>query len=163
MRREKAWKLVSEMLREGFGRLLDVREVRRVRRVSGDAWVVTVVLAASSGDLHVADVTVDDDGTMTPVLGADHVVEAVSRAERFSTMPRPPDSMADFAESEPVLDVLEELEESIEDRVASAIARGDHESLKTAQSLLPRMLADHDRRGATLFTMAGVEIKLGEP
>ena len=131
MRREQVWKAVSEMLREGFGRLLDVREVRRVRRVSGDAWVVTVVLAASSGDLHVADVTVDDDGTMTPALGADHVVEAVLRAERFSAVPRPPEeALADFAdisvdEGEPGLDVLDDLEEPLEVRVAAAIARGD--------------------------------------
>ncbi len=169
MRREQVWKTVSEMLREGFGRLLDVREVRRVRRVSGDAWTVTVVLAASSGDLHVADVTVDDDGKMTPALGADHVVEAVLRAERFSMMPRPPaDSLDDFAdisgeESEPVLDLLSELEEPLEVRVAAAVAKGDPESLRLAQTLLPRLLADHDRRGATLFTMAEVEIKLGEP
>src|SRR5580692_3583648 len=98
MRREKVWKTVSEMLREGFGRLLDVRDVRRVRRVSGDAWVVTVVLAASSGDLHVADVAVDDAGTMTPTLTADHVVEAVRRAERFSMMPAPPSELADFGD-----------------------------------------------------------------
>src|SRR6185312_12957461 len=69
MRREQVWKAVSEMLREGFGRLLDVREVRRVRHVAGQAWVATVVLASSSGDLHVADVTVEDDGTMKPALG----------------------------------------------------------------------------------------------
>ncbi len=57
MTREQVWQKVSESLREGFGRLLDVREVRRVRRVAGDAWVVTVVLAAQRGDLHVADLT----------------------------------------------------------------------------------------------------------
>jgi CRP-like cAMP-binding protein len=62
-----------------------------------------------------------------------------------------------------VLDALEELEEPIEVRVAAAVAKGDRESLLTARGLLPRMLADHDRRGATLFTMAEVEMKLGEP
>jgi len=167
MRREQVWKAVSEMLRDRFGRLLDVRDVRRVRRVSGDAWTVTVVLGASSGELHVADVTVDDDGTMTPALGPDHVVEAVLRAERFSLMPRAPDSLADFADiavdEEPFLDVLAELEEPVEVRVTAALAKGDPESLGVARSLLPRLLADHDRRGATLFTMAEVEIKLGEP
>ena len=55
--REEVWKHVEAGLRDAFGRLLDVRDVRRVRRVAGDAWVVTVVLAAPSGDLHVADVT----------------------------------------------------------------------------------------------------------
>ena len=46
MKREQVWKSVSQKLREDFGRLLDVRDVRRVRRVSGEAWVVTVALAA---------------------------------------------------------------------------------------------------------------------
>ena len=69
--------------------MLDVRDIRRVRRVSGDAWVVTVVLAAPSGDLHVADVTVDDAGAMTPALNADHVIDAVRRAQRASLMPPP--------------------------------------------------------------------------
>src|SRR4051812_44279857 len=115
MKREQVWKAVSAMLREGFGRMLDVREVRRMRRVSGDAWAVTVVLASSSGDLHVADLTVDDDGTITPTLGPDHVVEAVLRADRFSQLPKEPHTIADFAdisvdEAEPALDHLAELE-----------------------------------------------------
>jgi hypothetical protein len=82
--REQVWKRVSEALREGFGRLLDVRDVRRVRRVAGDAWVVTIVLAASSGELHVADLIVDDAGGMTPALSADLVLEAARRAKRVS-------------------------------------------------------------------------------
>ncbi|MFO0761706.1 MAG: Crp/Fnr family transcriptional regulator [Byssovorax sp.] len=168
MRRDQVWKAVSEELRSGFGRLLEVRDVRRVRRVSGDAWSVTVVLAASSGDLHVADVTVDDAGVMTPVLGADHVVEAVTRAQRFSLKPPPSDELAGFAdlggeaEEEPALDALEALEEPVEVRVAAALERGDESSLRAARDLLPRLLTDHEHRGATLFTMAEVESKLGE-
>jgi CRP-like cAMP-binding protein len=167
MKREQVWKAVSGALRESFGKLLDVREVRRVRRVTGDAWVVTVVLAASAGDLHVADLTVDDDGTMTPTLGPDHVVDAVLRADRLSQLPREPLSVPDFAdiaveEGEPVLDALDDLGEPVDVQVTNAIARGDRESLLLARSLLPRLLADHDGRGATLFTMAGVELKLGE-
>jgi CRP-like cAMP-binding protein len=165
--REQVWKTVSDTLREGFGRLLDVRDVRRVRRVSGDAWIVTVALAAPSGDLHVADVTVDDAGTMTPALGADHVIEAVRRAQHFSLPPPHEPDLSDFGdlaegdEAEPALEMLSE-EEPVDKRVASAIAKGDVESLHVARTLLPRLLADHDRRGATLFTMAEVEAKLGE-
>jgi CRP-like cAMP-binding protein len=165
--REQVWRVVSESLREGFGKLLDVRDVRRVRRVSGDAWVVTVALAAPSGDLHVADLTVGDDGSMEPQLNPDHVVEAVRKAQRFSLAPPPPgDEMADFGDmgdgdDEPALDMLVE-EEPAEVRVASALAKGDPESLATARNLLPRMLADHEKRGATLLTMAEVEVKLGE-
>jgi len=157
---------VSDRLRVDFGRLLDVRDVRRVRRVSGDAWVVTVALAAPSGDLHVGDVLVDDSGAMTPALNADHVLEAIRRAQRFSGAPPPADELADFGdfgadESEPTFDMLTD-EEPLEGRVAAAIAQGGVESLTLARGLLPRMLADHDRRGATLFTMAEVEAKLGE-
>jgi CRP-like cAMP-binding protein len=168
MRREQVWKTVMESLRDQFGRLLDVRDVRRVRRVSGDAWAVTVVLAASSGDLHVADLTVDDAGTVSPTLGPDHFVEAVLRADRFSALPpersEELSSFADIAENDedPGLEMLSEFEESIEERVADAIAKGDPESLAIARTLLPRLLADHERRGSTLFTMAGVELKLGE-
>jgi CRP-like cAMP-binding protein len=166
VRREEIWKTVSDRLREDFGRLLDVRDVRRVRRVAGEAWVVTVALAASSGDLHVADITVDDAGGMTPALGADHVVEAVRRAQRLSGAPSPVDELADFGEVDgddagAALALL--TEDPIDRRVADAIARGDAESLLQARGLLPRLLIDHENRGATLFTMAEVEAKLGQP
>jgi len=96
--REKVWRSVSDSLRKDFGRMLDVRDVRRVRRVSGDAWIVTVVLAAASGDLHVADVSVDDAGTMTPLLTADHVIEAVRRAERLSVSSPDTSELADLGD-----------------------------------------------------------------
>jgi CRP-like cAMP-binding protein len=166
--REEIWKNVSDSLRRDFGRLLDVRDVRRVRRVSGDAWIVTVALAAPSGDLHVADVTVDDAGTVTPVLGADHVVDAVRRAKSFTLRSAPQDDLADFGEAagndeDSALEMLTEVEEPLDQRVAAAMAKGDPASLRVARDLLPRMLGDHERRGATLFTMADVEVKLGEP
>jgi hypothetical protein len=170
--REEVWEAVADVLREPFGRLLDVRDVRRVRRVAGDAWVVTVVLAAQSGDLHVADVTVDDTGAISPAISAEHVIEAVRRAERAShAPPAMPDELSDFgggldddAEDETDgLEILAEMqEEPVENRVAAALGRGDDASLNEARELLPRLLADHDRRGATLLTMAAVEMKLRE-
>ena len=159
------WKRVSESLREGFGRLLDVRDVRRVRRVSGDAWVVTVVLAAPSGDLHVADLTVDSTGTTTPALTGDHVIDAVRSAKRVSLAP-PADDFGDMGDmgggDDGALDALSEMDQPLESRVAAAIARGDPKSLAEARDLLPRMLTEHERRGSVLFTMAEVEVKLGE-
>ena len=74
MTREQVWMKVADSLRDGFGRLLDVRDVRRVRRVAGDAWTVTVVLAAPSGDLHVGDVSVDvraGQGELEPALAGE--------------------------------------------------------------------------------------------
>ena len=100
MKREEVWKLVAESLRGPFGTLLEVRDVRRVRRVAGDAWTVTVVLAAPSGDLHVADVNVDDAGKISPKLTADDVVAAARKAEqaKASSMSPPPDELADFGD-----------------------------------------------------------------
>jgi CRP-like cAMP-binding protein len=166
--REHVWKSVAETLRRDFGRLLDVRDVRRVRRVSGDAWIVTVALAAPSGDLHVVDMTVDDAGTTSPVLTADHVVDAVRRAERLTLPSLPQDDLGDFGETagsdeDSALEMLTEANEPLDQRVAAAIAKGDPASLRVARDLLPRMLGDHERRGATLFTMAEVEVTLGEP
>jgi CRP-like cAMP-binding protein len=164
--RETVWKRVADALRADFGRLLDVRDVRRVRRVAGDAWLVTVVLASPSGDLHVADLTVDAAGAITPVLGPDDVIKAVRRAERAPLAP-PPDELGDFGDApsgddEPALDMLSELDEPVEARIAAAIAKGDPASLASARDLLPRLLTDHERRGATLLTMGEVELKLGE-
>jgi len=168
--REEVWRKVSDALRPGFGTLLEVRDVRRVRRVVGDAWAVTVVLAAKSGDLHVADVTVDADGGMSPQLTPDHVVEAARRVERASSMGPPPDELAGFTadsspqlEVEPDLGLLDEIDEPIDARITAALAKGDHASLRVAQELLPRLLSDHDRQGETLFTMADVEKRLGAP
>jgi len=161
--REQVWKKVAAALRSDFGRLLDVRDVRRIRRVVGDAWTVTIVLAAPSGDLHVADVQVDDEtGAMSPALTADHVIEAARRAEK-SELARGPDELADFGDGGgDDLGMLEELDAPLESRIEAALAKGDPASLRVARDLLPRLLSDHDRQGSTLFRMAQVELKLGE-
>lgn len=166
MTREQVWRTVSEALRPTFGRLLDVRDVRRVRRVVGDAWTVTVVLVAPSGDLHVADLNVEDNGTITPTLTADHVIEAAKNQKKF-VLAAVPDELADFGDAGPSSDaelsMLVELDAPIEAQIDDALAKGDRASLQSARELLPRLLSDHDQQGATLFRMAEVEIKLGEP
>ena len=166
MTREQVWRTVSETLRPKFGTLLDVRDVRRVRRVVGDAWTVTVVLVAPSGDLHVADLNVEDNGTMTPVLTADHVVDAAKNQKKF-VLAAVPDELSDFGDAGPSSDaelsMLVELDAPLETQISDAIARGDKASLNTARELLPRLLSDHDLQGITLFRMAEVEVMLGEP
>src|SRR5580765_5265595 len=141
MTREEVWKRVAEGLREPFGKLLDVRGVRRVRRVSGDAWVITVVLAAPSGDLHVADLTMDATGALTPALGPDLVIEAVRNAKHVSLAP-PADDFGGFGDEneDDGLGALQELDAPIESRVAQAMERGDPASLREARDILPRLL-----------------------
>jgi CRP-like cAMP-binding protein len=108
---------------------------------------------------------------MTPRLGAAHVIEAVRRAEKSSTgIAQPPGELDDFGdalggagESDQGLELLAEIEQPVEERVAAALKRGDPGSLREAQGLLPRLLTDPNRRGTTLLTMAAVETALGEP
>jgi CRP-like cAMP-binding protein len=162
---------VSTQLRQDFGRLLEVRDVRRVRRVAADAWQVSVVLAAPSHELHVVDLIVEDDGSTSPTLDGDDVIEAVRRFEQSSVVrsvaPEVAEFGADFGLDDDTPDeldfaVFEEAELPIEERVSKAIARGDEASLIEARDLLPRLLTQHEQRGATLLTMAEVEVQLSE-
>ncbi len=171
MTREEVWEAVTEQLRREFGRLLEVRDVRRVRRVADDAWDVTVVLNAPSGAIHVADVTVEDDGKLSRLIGPDDVVEAVrNHLARASLAPPPPDPMGDFADlgggEDDVGDMLDEIAPSslddLEARVDKALAAGNLEALRMAREQLPRLLRDHETQGDTLFRMARVEKALGQ-
>ena len=162
--REQAWQTVRGFLVREFGRLLDVRDVRRLRRVAGEGWSVTVVLTSPAGDLHVADVVLDEAGVMTPLLDASSVIAAVNRAQTISMMPPPPDDamadMGDFGAAEDDgagLENLEMADDPVEVRVASALMRGDKTALREARDLLPRLLTDHEKRGPTLLTMAEVD------
>jgi CRP-like cAMP-binding protein len=170
MTREQVWKAIGDRLRRDFGRLLEVRDVRRVRRVAGDAWIVVVVLAAPSGDLHVADLSVEDSGDISLDLDGDSVIEAVRRAERASMRPEPSPELAAFAEElagddggdlGPALELLTETD--LESRIEAALDRNDEPSLLAARELLPRLLAQHERRGETLLALAQVENRLGQP
>jgi CRP-like cAMP-binding protein len=103
---------------------------------------------------------------MTPALHAGHVVEAARRGAEATRPSQMPDELSDFggdAGDDPALDMLEEMDAPVDDRIDAALARGDEESLHLARNLLPRRLSDHDRQGATLFTMAEVEKRLGQP
>jgi CRP-like cAMP-binding protein len=162
---------MSAFLVREFGRLLEVRDVRRVRHVVGEGWTITVVLNASSGDLHIADVLVDDSGGMSPVIDANTIVAAIERA-RAAQPTRPSEHVGDMGDMEgfgaaddegDALDALEMNEDPADIRVARAITKGDPASLREARDLLPRLLTDPEKRGATLLTMAEVEIKLDEP
>src|SRR5262249_21674582 len=158
---------MSAFLVREFGRLLEVRDVRRIRHVVGEGWTVSVVLNASSGDLHIADVLIDESGGMSPVIDSNTIVAAVERA-RTAQLPGPSEDMGDIdgfgaADDEgDALDALEMHEDPAEIRVARAITKGDPSSLREARDLLPRLLTDPEKRGATLLTMAEVETKLGE-
>ena len=170
MTREEVWTTVTEQLRGDFGKLLEVREVRRVRRVAGESWAVTIVLNASE-PIHVADVTVEDNGTVSPRIKPDDIVKAVrEHAQRASLAPPAADPMGDFADfggADDVGDMLEEIApnslDGIDQRVDQALAQDDMPTLVKAREQLPRLLREHDRQGVTLYRMGLIEKKLGNP
>jgi CRP-like cAMP-binding protein len=167
MTREQVWEKVTSFLVREFGRLLELRDVRRIRRVMGEGWMVTVVLHASTGDIHVADVVMDENGTMSPPIDADTIVAAVKRVLTEAPL-GPSEDMGDLDEFGPAddegdaLNALEMNEDPADVRAARALQQGDPASLREARDMLPRLLADHEKRGATLLMMAEVEMKLGE-
>jgi CRP-like cAMP-binding protein len=174
--REEVWDAITGYLRREFGKLLEVRDVRRVRRVAGDSWAVSVVLAASSGDLHVTDVHVDEDGNIRPLLGPDDVIAAIVKARahpgaRGLPMGGAPADAADALAMSELASLAEDerddlatldFGDDLELRVAALLAAGDPASLAHARELLPRLLSDPTQRGRTLLRMATVERSLGE-
>ncbi|MBK6695230.1 MAG: cyclic nucleotide-binding domain-containing protein [Myxococcales bacterium] len=174
MTREEVWENIAAYLRGEFGKLLEVRDVRRVRRVAGDAWAVTVVLAAPSGDIHVADLHVDEEGVIRPLLGPDDIVTAVRTADERQraslTAPAVIPELAGFTvddsgggddDDDVGLSALESTED-LADRAGALVKAGDPASLQKARELLPHLLSDPMHRGETLLRMAKVERALGE-
>lgn len=168
MTRESALQAVSTYLREAFGRFLEVRDARRVRRAAGNAWVVAVCVHTRGGDRPIGEIEVDEGGTLSPKLGPDEVLAALEKGPTVSevhpSLP-PPDSMslegedewAGFGDGE---DDGSDDPEAIRARTQALIAKADVESLRKARDLMPRLLGDPDRRGITLLRMAEIEKRL---
>ncbi|MCC7537350.1 MAG: cyclic nucleotide-binding domain-containing protein [Deltaproteobacteria bacterium] len=174
MTREQLVTAVAGYLRGLFGSAVELRDVRLERRVAGSTWVVTAVIAASSGDITVADLEVDEQGILTPALSTDDLVDAVRRWTLES-------SRAGDTRPSAVLATVDLFRESllgeprkVEAEIASAsddelrahtkglLARGDEQSLRDARDLMPRLLVDPELRAETLLTMAELERRLGE-
>ena len=172
--RELALLTVTAWLREEFGRLLEPRDVRRMRRAAGDTWAVRVVAAAGSGDVFVAEIEVDEHGALTPQPSVDEVIAALQRPrsviEHYPSIPPPPGSAAaidaapdDFDDlNDDAVDDGTDDPEALRARVQSLLMNGSQDSLRQARALMPRLLGDPDRRGITLLRMAEIERRLAE-
>lgn len=165
MTREQVQAAVSAYLKGEFGKLLVVRDVRRVRHVDTIGWSVRVVCALRSGDVEIAELEVDEHGVLSPLLDPDGVVELL-RAGAHEAAPLsiradaldlggieldegPPSSLGDL----PPMAVLA--------KIRGYLQRGDEEGLLRARSLYPRLLTDPEARGTTLLGMADLERRLG--
>src|SRR5688572_20537800 len=68
MTREQVQAAVESYLRSEFGKLLTVRDVRRVHHVSSMGWKVRVVAPSRDGELEIAELEVDERGVLSPML-----------------------------------------------------------------------------------------------
>jgi CRP-like cAMP-binding protein len=146
----------KKYLRDNFGKLVTARDIRRVRRPLGDVWVIRVV-SATGADVEVGTVDIDEQGHIEKGLVADAVMEALRRPP--STTPTKTgdesvdlqlDADAHEAPADP---------KALRARINQALARGG-EALNEARELLPRLLAEPERRGSVLLMMAYVEQRM---
>jgi hypothetical protein len=159
--RDQVEAAVGHYLRGEFGKLLVVREVRRVRHVDTMGWKVRIVSPLRTGDVEIAELEVDEKGFLSPLLDMDGVVEVLRGAGEEES---PPLSVRHQTLDLARLDFDDEPASALlgHDSTTLAIRESlDGGDLERAQSLLPRLLTDPDQRGRTLVGMADVERRLG--
>lgn len=164
---DRAAFVVLEHLRTSFGTFVRIRAPEQRRRAAGLTWCVPVVVVSPEGDIPVAEIDVDEEGRMSPVVGAEHVIRAVRAGprreeERVSgdTFSQADALFAEIAEE----DGLEDADvETSSRRLRDLFQKTDGDSLVEARKLLPHLLGNAARRGRVLMMMAEVERKMGEP
>ncbi len=157
MTREGVLEAAAERLRREFGTLLAIRELRRVRRISGDVWSATVVAVATSGEIAVGNFEVGEDGYLSPSLTADTLIDALRRSSVVPAAagPTAADPMAGGLSSEGGEMLMDEssgnlLEEGPigdddVDAMWSAIDELGEEGTKTPDAIYRKAMARGDR------------------
>jgi CRP-like cAMP-binding protein len=173
MDHERAREILARIVRESFGRLLELREVQVVRRASGRCFVGHLVCATRQGELRVGQLEIDDHGHVVDDFTAEELIEALKHSGDTSegaTLPAAPsaseDHFLDDAPPEPS-DELEQflgalVEPDLRDRIARLLEAGERDALLQARDLLPRLLTHRQGRGGVLEQMAQLEVRLGE-
>lgn len=171
MTRDEVLQALGAWIRAEYGKLLVLREVRRVRRAAGTTWLARVVVPAPEGDIAVGDLEIDEDGSILNDIGIAQLLEAVRRPkdEAVEAAADPfggeLGDLLDMGEEEPAPETtdLDGLEgEALYARAAALAASTDPEALEKARHLMPRLLSDPEKRAAVLVWMAVIERKLGQ-
>lgn len=165
MSRDEVLGALGRHLTLRFGPIVRVHELSRLRRVMGDAWTAKLAIPTREGDIELPDIEVGDDGAPLSPLGIDELVAAIRGSATEAPAPHtgmPDDFMEGLVESmrEPP---SQERPDQLRLRVDRMLAAGDEDSLRRARDLMPRLLADADRRGITLMKMGELELHLREP
>lgn len=170
MTREEVLQALSAWLRAEFGKVIAVRGVRRVRHAAGTTWIAKIVVPASTGDIAVRDLEIDEEGNVQEPLTVDELIDAVQKPRVVEPTESDPfadsgdlgDLMGGFDDDAPKeSEDLEALDhDALYARAAGLAASNDRASLRKARDLMPRLLSDPDKRTAVLVWMAVVERKL---
>jgi CRP-like cAMP-binding protein len=164
--REEVLQALSAWVRAEYGKMLALREVRRVRRAAGTMWLARLVVPAGGGDIAIAELQVDEEGNILNPLSLAQLIEAIRDPPSIRVDEPTADGLGDLMDmgdpepSQEELD-LDKLSHAQLYKRASALAgASDEASLKKARDLMPRLLSDADKRAAVLVWMAVVERKL---
>lgn len=163
MTREQVHAAVSAYLRAEFGKLLVVREVRRVHHVNSLGWRVRIVAPSREGDIEITELEVDERGVLAPLLDPLGVIDVLRASDA------PPHSvradaldLGSFGADEPAplsrSGAGSEAPMQIYAKIRDHLRAGD---LESARSLYPRLLTNPEVRASALLGMADIERKLG--
>lgn len=158
MKKDEVFAAVSSYLRGEFGKLLVVREVQRVHHVSSLGWRVRIVAPSHHGDIEIAELEVDERGTLSPLLDPLGVIDVLRASDEAPRSVRA-DALDLGLVDEPAPPSLPtDGPMTIYARIRDHLRKGD---LEHARSLYPRLLTNPDVRATALLGMADVERKLG--
>ncbi len=159
-----------------WGSFLVARDAKLARRAAGSLWIVSVVIPASTGDVEVADLEVDEHGSILNPLDIDKILEAARRPVETPAIGDDPfaepdsevagllgDLGADEDDDAPPPSTADLDDKQLYARAQVLVGKGDDESLAKARRIMPHLLQAPERRGAVLVWMAVVERKLGNP
>jgi CRP-like cAMP-binding protein len=165
--RDEVVQALTAWIRVEYGKLLALREVRRVRRAAGTTWLAKIVVPASTTEVPIGELEIDEEGNILNAITIDQVLDAIRKpaevaAEGFGDMAEGLGDLLDMGEPASRLDEdIEKLDPNKLYAKAALLASSSEESsLKQARDLMPRLLSDPEKRAAVLVWMAVVERKL---
>jgi CRP-like cAMP-binding protein len=173
---------IEAHVRSEFGKIAHLGEVVITRSAAGRIFKGALYVRTRSGEVHVGYVSLDEEGILVDAPTPDDFVEILVglRPAQGSLPsqepPTPSDGLAQDLDGlgedlgsgdeagvdgdlESALGLLDP--DELQGRVLSLLASGRSEDLLEAQSLLPRLLSDSDRRPYVLKQMGELELHLG--
>ena len=176
--------IMATYLRDVFGSVLDLRQVRVLRRASGRTWQAELVCVTRFDEIPIGHLAVHEDGRIVETCTKDDLVESIRAYCLRSNKSLADGSVDPFADLElteakldskapPVLSIpstsddLDEIPASVargldlRKRVKILKATGRREDLLAAREMLPQLLTEGETRRFTLVELGEIELRLG--